>query len=75
MTRVNHEAAELGIDNIEHGFVLATDFNSEKKPDICPPTSEQARAAFLALTSSRTEQLVREGEVVAESKNPVCAYL
>jgi len=44
------EAAELGIDNIEHGFVLATDFNSEKKPDICPPTTEQSRAAFLALT-------------------------
>jgi len=45
-----HEAAELGIDNIEHGFALATDFNSEKKPDICPPTTEQSRAAFLALT-------------------------
>lgn len=44
------EAAELGIDNIEHGFVLATDFNSEKKPDVCPPTTEQSRAAFLALT-------------------------
>ncbi len=45
-----HEAAELGIDNIEHGFVLATEFNSEKKPDICPPTTEQSRTAFLALT-------------------------
>ena len=44
------EAAELGIDDIEHGFVLATDFNSEKKPDVCPPTTEQSRAAFLALT-------------------------
>jgi len=44
------EAAELGIDNIEHGFVLATDFNSEKKPEICPVTTEHSRAAFLALT-------------------------
>jgi imidazolonepropionase-like amidohydrolase len=44
------EAADLGIDNVEHGFVLATDFNSEKKPDVCPPTTEQSRAAFLALT-------------------------
>ena len=44
------EAAELGIDNIEHGFVLATEFNSEKKPDICPPATEQSRTAFLALT-------------------------
>lgn len=45
-----HEAAELGIDNIEHGFVLAAEFNSEKKPDICLPATEQSRAAFLALT-------------------------
>ena len=45
------EAAELDIDDIEHGFVLATDFNSEKKPDVCPPTDEQSRTAFLALTS------------------------
>ena len=44
------EAAELGIDDIEHGFVLATDFNSEKKPGDCPPSTEQSRAAFLALT-------------------------
>ena len=44
------EAAELGIDDIEHGFVLATEFNSEKKPDVCPPTTEQSRTAFLALT-------------------------
>jgi imidazolonepropionase-like amidohydrolase len=44
------EAAELGIDNIEHGFVLATDLNSEKKPEICPPTTERSRNAFLALT-------------------------
>jgi imidazolonepropionase-like amidohydrolase len=44
------EAAELGIDDIEHGFVLATDFNSEKKPDVCPPSTEQSRTAFLSLT-------------------------
>ena len=44
------EAAELAIDDIEHGFVLATDFNSEKKPDICTPATEQSQAAFLALT-------------------------
>ena len=44
------EAAELGIDDIEHGFVLATDFDSEKKADVCPPSTESSRAAFLALT-------------------------
>jgi hypothetical protein len=30
------EAAELGIDNLEHGFIVATDFVPDKKPDACP---------------------------------------
>ena len=30
------EAAELGIDNLEHGFLAATDFVADKQPDICP---------------------------------------
>jgi enamidase len=30
------EAAELGIDNLEHGFLAATDFATDKKPDECP---------------------------------------
>jgi enamidase len=30
------EAAELGIDNLEHGFFAATDFVADKKPDVCP---------------------------------------
>jgi enamidase len=31
-----HEAAALGIDNLEHGFFAATDFVPEKKADECP---------------------------------------
>ena len=30
------EAADLGIDNLEHGFLASTDFVPEKKPDVCP---------------------------------------
>jgi enamidase len=30
------EAASLGIDNLEHGFFVATDFVANKKPDECP---------------------------------------
>src|SRR5256714_2265710 len=30
------EAAELGIDDLEHGFFVATDFVKEKQPDVCP---------------------------------------
>jgi imidazolonepropionase-like amidohydrolase len=30
------EAADLGIDNLEHGFLAATDFVLDKQPDACP---------------------------------------
>ncbi|HEX4564992.1 MAG TPA: amidohydrolase family protein [Vicinamibacterales bacterium] len=30
------EAADLGIDNLEHGFLASTDFVPDKKPDSCP---------------------------------------
>ena len=30
------EAAQLGIDNLEHGFFAATDFVAGKQPDVCP---------------------------------------
>ena len=32
------EAAALGIDDLEHGLVVDTDFVPDKKPDVCPPT-------------------------------------
>jgi len=30
------EAARLGIDNLEHGFITNSDFVPGKKPDVCP---------------------------------------
>jgi len=41
------EAADLGIDNLEHGFMPSTDFVADKQPDVCPgqPKSQQAIAA------------------------------
>src|SRR5438045_5149190 len=30
------EAATLGIDNLEHGFIPASDFVSTKKENLCP---------------------------------------
>jgi imidazolonepropionase-like amidohydrolase len=32
------EAAELGIDDLEHGFFVNTELDPGKEPDICPPT-------------------------------------
>jgi len=30
------QAAELGIDDLEHGFVVDSDFAKSKQPDVCP---------------------------------------
>jgi hypothetical protein len=42
------EAAELGIDDIEHGFILDTGFIPAKKPDSCP-SGEERIAVFRTL--------------------------
>ena len=42
------EAAEIGIDNLEHGLVTDTEFVPGKKPDACPSGKELA-ASILAL--------------------------
>jgi imidazolonepropionase-like amidohydrolase len=31
------QAAEMGIDNLEHGLLTDTEFYSHKKPNVCPP--------------------------------------
>lgn len=33
------EAAELGIDDLEHGIVVDQEFNPDKQRDICPPSA------------------------------------
>jgi amidohydrolase family protein len=34
------EAAELGIDDLEHGLVVDQEFNPDKQPDVCPPNAD-----------------------------------
>jgi imidazolonepropionase-like amidohydrolase len=34
------EAAEIGIDDLEHGITVATDFVAGKQPDVCPPAAQ-----------------------------------
>ena len=36
------EAADLGIDNLEHGFFAATDWVADKAPDQCPRGASQS---------------------------------
>ncbi len=51
------EAAELGIDNLEHGIWTATDFVVEKQPDVCPP-SDVALGAVLSAKQSAVRKLI-----------------
>src|SRR5688572_8384609 len=55
------EAAALGIDNLEHGFLTASDFVQDKKPDECPAGNGVQRAfAALSVTSASVRALIDE---------------
>jgi enamidase len=38
------EAADAGIDDLEHGFMASTDFVADKQPDVCPGQAVGQRA-------------------------------
>ncbi|MBU6417194.1 MAG: amidohydrolase family protein [Xanthomonadaceae bacterium] len=52
------EAADLGIDNLEHGFFVASDFVKDKKPDECPK-SVGTSIASLNLDSPEVASLIK----------------
>ncbi len=55
------EAAELGIDNLEHGFLAATDFVAEKQSDVCPGQGRgQQSVAALDENGEPFKSLVRK---------------
>ncbi len=55
------EAAAIGIDNLEHGLVVDTEFDPGKKPDECP-SQNVTRATFVKLDikSAPVQQTIRE---------------
>ena len=54
------EAADLGIDNLEHGFFAATDFVEGKQPDVCPDDAAvQASLAALDPNAPEVQALIR----------------
>jgi imidazolonepropionase-like amidohydrolase len=55
------EAAALGIDDLEHGFVVASDFVPDKKPDECPAGGAVQRSfAALDVNSAPVRDLIAE---------------
>jgi imidazolonepropionase-like amidohydrolase len=43
------EAIEMSIDNLEHGLIVDTEFDPQKKPGVCPAKSPNSVQALLAL--------------------------
>lgn len=55
------EAAALGIDNLEHGIVVDTEFLPGKKPDICPAQNDTvSNLTRLEIESAPVQQMIRE---------------
>jgi imidazolonepropionase-like amidohydrolase len=54
------EAAELGIDNLEHGLIVDTEFLPGKQPDVCPPGPTGEDLAKLDISSEPIQQTIRE---------------
>jgi imidazolonepropionase-like amidohydrolase len=52
------EAAELGIDDLEHGLLVDTEFVPDKKPDVCPQPS-YATAADLEISSEPIQTTIK----------------
>jgi len=53
------EAADLGIDNLEHGLVVDTEFLPGKTPDACPDTKQAgAQLAQMSIDDARLQQLI-----------------
>jgi hypothetical protein len=53
------EAVDAGIDDLEHGFFVATDFVSDKEPDVCPGQAKgMAALAQVDTSDARFKALV-----------------
>jgi imidazolonepropionase-like amidohydrolase len=55
------EAAALGIDNLEHGIAVDTEFVPGKKPDVCPPQAETvSNLTRLDIDGAPVREMIRD---------------
>jgi imidazolonepropionase-like amidohydrolase len=55
------EAASLGIDNLEHGIFVDTEFVPGKRPDVCPPQTETvSNLTKLDIDSAPVREMIRD---------------
>src|SRR6185312_2076726 len=53
------EAAEIGIDDLEHGLLVESEFVADKKPDVCPGAAVNASLRALDLNSPAVQETIR----------------
>jgi imidazolonepropionase-like amidohydrolase len=53
------EAAEIGIDDLEHGLFADSEFVTDKKPDVCPGAAVNASLRQLDLNSPAVQETIR----------------
>ena len=53
------EAAEIGIDDLEHGLLVDSEFVPDKKPDQCPGAAVSASLRQLDLNSPQVQETIR----------------
>ena len=53
------EAAELGIDDLEHGFFVNTGLDPDKKPDTCSESQGEETLARMEANSAEATELIR----------------
>src|SRR5215468_1250648 len=53
------EAAEIGIDNLEHGLFADSEFVQNKQPDLCPGAAVSASLRTLDLNSPTVQETIR----------------
>ena len=67
------EASELGIDCLEHGFMVASDFFTEKVPDLCDPFGARQGLLSEPADGERIDRLIdiliRNGTAVTTTPN------
>jgi imidazolonepropionase-like amidohydrolase len=54
------EAAAIGIDNLEHGIIVDTEFTPGKKPDVCPGGDSRSVLAKLDMLSAPVQDMIRD---------------
>jgi imidazolonepropionase-like amidohydrolase len=52
------EAAELGIDDLEHGFFVNTQLDTDKKPDVCSQSAGEETLARMDPSTSEAKDLI-----------------